>query len=230
MVASRRRTVNAHKAFAGPPKAAVRKESPGCRCTRTRCLRLYCFCFQAEALCGPNCLCTECANNGKHEQDRIKARHLATLRKFHAAAGCSCHRSGCVKKYCVCFMAERPCAPCCQCVACKNTHGAPVPEPEPAPEPEPEPAPKPEPEPKPKPAPEPVLVTQVHRGNVRIRFVCGSLVDPLPDTVPQGMREQDGGMPGLGLACPWRHARALDVRSLAPHALEAVMQKNLGDF
>lgn len=207
MVSSKRRTIDGRRAFAHKHAAApvVPKKLP-CRCTRTRCLRLYCFCFQSETLCGPACLCSECANDGQHEEDRIQARNLATLRKFHAAAGCSCHRSGCAKKYCVCFMAQRPCAPCCQCVECKNPAKAPAPAP---------------------PPPKPPVVQKVW-DNVRIRFVCGSLVDPLPDTLSTGMRDVDVAVLEAGLCGPWRSPRALDMRGMTPQELEHALQHNLG--
>lgn len=37
------------------------------------------------------------------------------------STGCSCPRSNCIKLYCDCFKAGRPCSGICSCVNCKNT-------------------------------------------------------------------------------------------------------------
>jgi hypothetical protein len=33
-----------------------------CKCTRSRCLMLYCDCFQAGQVCTPSCVCVSCKN------------------------------------------------------------------------------------------------------------------------------------------------------------------------
>ncbi len=35
----------------------------GCHCRKSRCLKLYCQCFAAQAMCHLNCKCSECANH-----------------------------------------------------------------------------------------------------------------------------------------------------------------------
>ncbi|XP_013619527.1 PREDICTED: protein tesmin/TSO1-like CXC 8 [Brassica oleracea var. oleracea] len=60
-------------AFKGkPPSFSIDKQaatdtklgllSRGCKCKRTKCLKKYCECFQANALCSGNCKCINCEN------------------------------------------------------------------------------------------------------------------------------------------------------------------------
>ncbi|RID80412.1 hypothetical protein BRARA_A03075, partial [Brassica rapa] len=60
-------------AFNGkPPSFLINKQaaadtklgllSRGCKCKRTKCLKKYCECFQANALCSDNCKCINCEN------------------------------------------------------------------------------------------------------------------------------------------------------------------------
>ncbi|XP_048602166.1 protein tesmin/TSO1-like CXC 8 isoform X2 [Brassica napus] len=61
-------------AFNGkPPSFLINKQaatdtklgllSRGCKCKRTKCLKKYCECFQANALCSDNCKCINCENS-----------------------------------------------------------------------------------------------------------------------------------------------------------------------
>jgi len=108
--------------------AEVRRRG-GCTCALSRCLKKYCVCFAAGRLCtSGTCGCTDCANDGEHTAERLAALAKLTPKK---QVGCTCTRSRCLKKYCVCFKAGTPCVPgLCACAGCANTedmaevHGA----------------------------------------------------------------------------------------------------------
>jgi hypothetical protein len=43
-------------------RSATTKNSGGCKCRRSQCLKKYCDCFGASAYCGPHCKCVNCKN------------------------------------------------------------------------------------------------------------------------------------------------------------------------
>ena len=102
-----------------------------CRCVKSRCLKLYCDCFQSGKLCGESCLCIKCLNTAKESSDtgrRTTARSLALMKNLdafkkkvkEAGAGCSCKNSKCLKKYCDCFNNGLACSSKCSCRDCQN--------------------------------------------------------------------------------------------------------------
>jgi len=123
-------------------KLVKRAMERGCRCGRTRCLKQYCQCFRNDLRCGPECLCDNCYNDGKHETERGQA--IRNIRVNHPTAfrgtaleledqvvrspggtvkmvrGCRCKRSRCQKKYCECFGAGLKCSANCLCTSCRN--------------------------------------------------------------------------------------------------------------
>jgi len=106
----------------------------GCRCSRTRCLKLYCDCFEAGRICTSSCSCTFCLNtkseSGEHGE-RTKAIHTILSRRPDAfqkkdkssKMGCACRNSKCLKKYCICFSEKILCGSRCVCTDCLNVTG-----------------------------------------------------------------------------------------------------------
>jgi len=119
---------------AGQPTAVSKAPhgEQGCNCIRSKCLKLYCACFQKGVFCNPLiCKCVGCLNT---KEDNGGMRELAikmTLEKRPDAfkeksrtkilgAGCACKNNQCVRKYCECFRTKLKCTRKCSCKNCKN--------------------------------------------------------------------------------------------------------------
>ncbi|KAJ1397607.1 hypothetical protein B484DRAFT_339818, partial [Ochromonadaceae sp. CCMP2298] len=114
-----------------------------CNCRKSKCLKLYCQCFAARAVCSGLCRCVTCENRPDNAGVREAAVNAILDRNPNAfdskyrpclpaqggAApvssiahknGCRCRKSMCLKKYCECFQGGVPCSSICTCLTCHN--------------------------------------------------------------------------------------------------------------
>jgi len=119
---------------------AKKEDAKNCNCPRSRCIKLYCECFQAGKYCSSDCCCKKCLNLvsesgpvGKRTFaiQNILARNPYAFhkdkelleKKYNRASGlnCRCVKSQCLKLYCDCFQSGKVCGKDCMCVKCLNT-------------------------------------------------------------------------------------------------------------
>jgi len=78
-----------------------------CKCSKSRCLKLYCDCFQAGQVCTSSCICSSCQNSKSQSQIgglRFEAIEAILLRRpdafdykpRKADEGCKCKKNRCV--------------------------------------------------------------------------------------------------------------------------------------
>ncbi|CAK66397.1 unnamed protein product (macronuclear) [Paramecium tetraurelia] len=103
-----------------------------CHCAKTHCLQLYCSCFHNRRPCTNECKCNDCYNDGKHEDEVLKAVEQIKLKEQRASHhdldsfdtkqvwGCKCKKTKCVKGYCECFIRGKKCTSHCQCTELKT--------------------------------------------------------------------------------------------------------------
>ena len=110
--------------LASLPKWKLTQER--CKCTRSHCLKLYCVCFENHVHCSLECQCYGCLNyRGKPEWAEACYRYFMENQKSPINIRRPCHCSGttnCLKRYCSCYYAGRPCSQYCECLNCENRH------------------------------------------------------------------------------------------------------------
>lgn len=107
-----------------------------CNCVKSRCLKLYCDCFQRGILCNTFCKCNHCLNIESQSFDggalfKAKAEYMSRKpeafgkKKKKTGQGCSCRNNRCLKKYCACFREAISCSDMCSCIKCANVSARP---------------------------------------------------------------------------------------------------------
>ena len=122
----------------GIKKRIYKKEScKGCKCSKSKCLRLHCICFRSGNFCGDSCNCKGCFNNLENKDlvkevvnvtkdinsQAFKSRVLEIELEqgtIKLTSGCSCSKNNCLKNYCECRKNGLGCSPLCKCENCKN--------------------------------------------------------------------------------------------------------------
>ena len=114
---------------ASRPFTQDEKDATRCSCKKSRCLQLYCDCFQSGSTCKDDCRCKSCGNTTSNPErqekiDKILARRPDAFMLRAAPKkndGCNCKKSKCLQLYCACFKAGNDCGEECVCTDCGNT-------------------------------------------------------------------------------------------------------------
>ena len=113
-----------------------KKETGGCKCKNSKCLRLHCACFKTLGYCGPSCRCLDCLNKEEFKEARdfvIQKTKIIYKKAFQTKKdklvqigdnkihkeGCNC-KKGCTLNYCQCKKFGANCSPICRCESCLN--------------------------------------------------------------------------------------------------------------
>ena len=115
----------------GNPNLKLPPGQIACNCVRSRCLKLYCSCFQHGEACNPKvCTCVGCYNIESDDNGRRRGAIQLYLDKRPDAftgkkprevgIGCACKNNRCIRKYCECFRTNITCTEKCLCRHCEN--------------------------------------------------------------------------------------------------------------
>lgn len=131
-------------------EVVVADKKGGCNCKRSRCLKLYCECFQKQLFCSEACNCHSCGNHTANKEEHQQAVIDALARNVHGfidddrenlpetkgfslgvepetvKKGCKCKKTKCLKKYCECYQSGIQCTIFCRCEGCFNNKGMPI--------------------------------------------------------------------------------------------------------
>lgn len=114
--------------FASKPEGGEESSLNPCSCKKSRCLKLYCECFNKGLYCTSDCYCTDCRNRPSNAAQRdaaiadILARNKDAFKpRIKTSIECRCKRSACLKKYCDCYNHGVYCnSEICRCKGCEN--------------------------------------------------------------------------------------------------------------
>lgn len=94
----------------------------GCNCKQAKCAKSQCKCFQSGSPCDPLlCKCDGCGNPKPSKQVEKKGVQKGKVAK-NSGVSCSCKKSHCLKKYCICFSSGKECGAGCVCEECHNQY------------------------------------------------------------------------------------------------------------
>lgn len=104
-------------------KSSEKKSAVFCKCSKTKCLKLYCNCFSQGSACNASCVCLDCRNTGKNHDmvQRFKQRsELRKGKKIDGKSYCRCVMTNCTNSHCPCFKSGGRCLSDCTCYNCFN--------------------------------------------------------------------------------------------------------------
>ena len=86
-----------------------------CNCKHSRCLKKFCECWAEKKVCTSSCKCENCGNiAGTDDYNKAISKYKEST--IH----CTCKKSKCIKKYCMCYLNGQKCSEKCRCIECKN--------------------------------------------------------------------------------------------------------------
>ena len=120
---------NLTQQFANSANTLSTAAKPRCKCSKSKCLKLYCECFANGRTCDEECGCIDCMNtvenenNRKHVYRMIIAKNpkaIMRIKSIKKSWTCKCKNSNCQKNYCDCYQNGKFCSSKCKCIDCKN--------------------------------------------------------------------------------------------------------------